>query len=584
MDIKQSPPNNQPSGTDLGHAEEIVNSSIVSQFSYRTMARDLEALAEKPSHGKVSLFVKPAAAKPGPQKLLVPDSLKVSPPTPMSPAPPQAFKPPAPPTDLPIAKKASIEMTKPTEVPPPPPVRTTPEPIPSESKSLAQEAEAILGQAIPAPKEKPPTSPVSTKTVNKKLYLLIGIVIAAVLILGLGGWFLWRALGPAPTGTPTPSLAQTPSLTPSFSPTPTPLVLPQPPFTMEKQQMINLTQTQATPISEALQSLTESAAGGTFTRVAFKTTPENETERLLTFNEFASFFNLTTFGPAASISSSATSTSSSSTAYLRDSFDQNQYFPFIYYQTQDGSSPFSAGMYPARFGLIATLKDGVKVADVNKILKNLEPTMPEELKDLILFTSSSTEIPESPKFTGNTYKDIGIRYVNFPYSTLTLDYAITNNYFVLTTSKEAMYAVIDRLSAQSITASSTESSTTIESQSATNNIVDCGTVGPSNPDPTGKVKDCVATMFKECQPAKYTTSLDLGQMGGLVTYYYEIIGPSNNLCTVKSKFLQNPNPDWIGKEMTCEYDNSKDFETAVKDTSKCSGPLYDIMGGPQTTL
>jgi len=109
-------------------------------------------------------------------------------------------------------------------------------------------------------------------------------------------------------------------------------------------------------------------------------------------------------------------------------------------------------------------------------------------------------------------------------------------------------------------------------------VMNCGEVGPDNPDPIGIVKNCVEKRFKECKPTQYTITLDLGPLGGEVTYYYEIIGPSNNLCAVKSKFLKNPNPDWVGKEMTCQYDNSKDFEAAVSDfIGKCSGPLYDLM-------
>ena len=60
-------------------------------------------------------------------------------------------------------------------------------------------------------------------------------------------------------------------------------------------------------------------------------------------------------------------------------------------------------------------------------------------------------------------------------------------------------------------------------------------------------------------------------------YYLEILGPKDERCQVKSKFTANPNPNWINKEMTCEYDNSLDYETAVQDMSKCSGELYTLM-------
>lgn len=80
--------------------------------------------------------------------------------------------------------------------------------------------------------------------------------------------------------------------------------------------------------------------------------------------------------------------------------------------------------------------------------------------------------------------------------------------------------------------------------------------------------------FAKCEPADSTYKI----MGALI-YYYEIIGFESGLCKVKSKFIANPNPLWIDKEMVCLYDNSKDFETAVKDMSNCEGELYDLMMG-----
>jgi len=108
-------------------------------------------------------------------------------------------------------------------------------------------------------------------------------------------------------------------------------------------------------------------------------------------------------------------------------------------------------------------------------------------------------------------------------------------------------------------------------------IIDCGEVGPDNQDQAEEVQGCFEARFKECKPTKYIPSIDLGPLGGLVTYYYEIIGPDNGFCNVKSKFIKNPNLDWIGKEMICKYDNSKNFEEAIQDMSRCEGELYNLM-------
>lgn len=86
--------------------------------------------------------------------------------------------------------------------------------------------------------------------------------------------------------------------------------------------------------------------------------------------------------------------------------------------------------------------------------------------------------------------------------------------------------------------------------------------------------DCFKGKFANCEKAQVTYTL----LDNLV-YYYEILGPDGNACNVKSKFIKNPNPSWVGKEMTCNYDNSLDFNEAVKDMSQCHGELYNLMTG-----
>lgn len=109
-------------------------------------------------------------------------------------------------------------------------------------------------------------------------------------------------------------------------------------------------------------------------------------------------------------------------------------------------------------------------------------------------------------------------------------------------------------------------------------IPDCGLVNMvgTNYDQNSTVaKNCFDQKFSKCEPAKAEFALpDIG-----LKYYYEITGPNGNYCFVKSKFLLNPNPNWINKEMLCSLDQRKDFETAVKDTRFCSGELYNLMTG-----
>ncbi len=84
--------------------------------------------------------------------------------------------------------------------------------------------------------------------------------------------------------------------------------------------------------------------------------------------------------------------------------------------------------------------------------------------------------------------------------------------------------------------------------------------------------DCFKEKFSLCESATVTSKL----MDNIV-YYYEIIGLKDGFCEVKSKFTANLNPEWVGKTMTCMYDNTKDFEIAIQDMSKCQGPLYNLI-------
>ena len=90
---------------------------------------------------------------------------------------------------------------------------------------------------------------------------------------------------------------------------------------------------------------------------------------------------------------------------------------------------------------------------------------------------------------------------------------------------------------------------------------------------------CFEEKFAECGLATFEVETQglSGLIGQDVVYQYEILGLKGELCEVKSKFITNPNSDWIGKWMTCRYDNSQDFKVAVKDLDRCSGELYDLM-------
>jgi hypothetical protein len=93
-----------------------------------------------------------------------------------------------------------------------------------------------------------------------------------------------------------------------------------------------------------------------------------------------------------------------------------------------------------RLGLII---ETVNPTNLKEQLKFWEKTMPEDLENL--FLNEMPGVTTSKGFHDNIYKEISIRYINFPNPDLTIDYAISDNLFILSISKESMYRIIDKL-------------------------------------------------------------------------------------------------------------------------------------------
>jgi len=109
-------------------------------------------------------------------------------------------------------------------------------------------------------------------------------------------------------------------------------------------------------------------------------------------------------------------------------------------------------------------------------------------------------------------------------------------------------------------------------------IIPNKTIEPPDIDNTVcKTTLCFEAKFTLCESKILEQTILKG-----VIFEYEIYGPSENLCEVRTKAVTNPNPSWEGKEMVCLLDNTKSFEYAVKDTSRCTGELHDEMSGNAT--
>ena len=89
-------------------------------------------------------------------------------------------------------------------------------------------------------------------------------------------------------------------------------------------------------------------------------------------------------------------------------------------------------------GIITEIKNENNLKDQ---LRFWEKTMGDDLQSLFIIEKPGS--PATTDFQNNIYKNIAIRYINFPKPELTIDYTVSNGLFVLTTSREAIYKIID---------------------------------------------------------------------------------------------------------------------------------------------
>lgn len=94
--------------------------------------------------------------------------------------------------------------------------------------------------------------------------------------------------------------------------------------------------------------------------------------------------------------------------------------------------------------LVARVSDAVAV---ETMMMDWELTIADDLADYLFIEDTSKE--ESVKFLDNTYRGVAIRYKNFPFPDVTVDYSIIEvagqSYLVVAGSREAMYAALDAL-------------------------------------------------------------------------------------------------------------------------------------------
>jgi hypothetical protein len=112
----------------------------------------------------------------------------------------------------------------------------------------------------------------------------------------------------------------------------------------------------------------------------------------------------------------------------------DNYTLFLYYQRLENTSSSTA-----RLGLVARAQDAVSL---KQYLKNKETDLAGIFGPMLMTTTATSS---SSPFSDNTYRNTAIRYINFPNSDLTIDYAVWDDWLLVTTSKESAYAVLDKM-------------------------------------------------------------------------------------------------------------------------------------------
>lgn len=108
---------------------------------------------------------------------------------------------------------------------------------------------------------------------------------------------------------------------------------------------------------------------------------------------------------------------------------EEKYTFFLYAQKEGNRAGFVVKIID-REALVASLKDWEKI-------------MEEDLRSI--FLGQEPGEPVNEKFQDGTYQGINIRYLNFSELSLAIDYALAEDYLIITTSKESIFKMIERI-------------------------------------------------------------------------------------------------------------------------------------------
>lgn len=377
---------------------------------------------------------------------------KIAEPAAVPPPPAAAFSPPKPtiaprgnqstgaaPVNLPIIDEIATAKVAPPPASPAFKAPVTPQTFATAPKIVAPADERNApSKAPPAPLPKPaPAKPVLLPTVpasepaeelDIKKVAVAGITSLAVLALII--WGIWFFLKQTPSQ---PQATQSPSPQPTLA-TQTPKPTPTPLFESDSQRIFELkTGQEKANFQEAVAQISQTEEPAErFISLIFK----DSQDQFLSLTKISSLAEIDLFDIPTQTSAGP----------LKNQLEMARFSFFAYSQSNNSSSPFISSLNSGRLGLIIALKNSTSstaISDLTKSLKDVEQLMLPSLK--VLLPEVKNALPTQPNWQDNSYKNTAIRYVNLPDANLSLDYAILNNKLIFATSKESVYALIDRL-------------------------------------------------------------------------------------------------------------------------------------------
>lgn len=214
-----------------------------------------------------------------------------------------------------------------------------------------------------------------------------------------------------PPATSTPPIAT--STPPVIKPTPPPVIIeptkPQAILSLDQDIVIEITKIDKTAALEKIKTENSKISKiKASVRYAFKLSNDTE-KRFLTARETAQMLGLT---------------------LSQEFWQSSDGFDFIGYKNEK----------IMRYGLAVNIKTGKD--QFKNFAGKWETSILDDLN--ALYIEKSYAKPKTIVFSENTYLDFYKRFVNMPLPDISFDYAISDKYFITATSKEMIYAILDK--------------------------------------------------------------------------------------------------------------------------------------------